>query len=396
METETNQSDSNPTYDTNIFNHILQTVVSNSPMCIQQIYCIPDYNVFYTPKFMRKFDYYADLIGLCRNNEDDYRLTAFVTAQKAYSRIVRFFFHYLKKTRKPVNAEDLYMQPIKEGDKYVIKLYHAGSNYLFTYTSLINIIKGKLVDTQQGILTSLRSKNPYNNLPLSRGCLLHFYLNYLNTYKYVDPMIVSYFQSEFNERVFYCENEVTIRLQFIKNLLNSNATNDLLLLREYVNNIFYDYCRSARIMVHPDFPVKELINVMRPYLYCYLITKYCSGNINIHAGWYLKNAIPDFAQYNNMFGRKYITTKRTPMCVFEKRVTYNIKHPPCSINTIIAGGFVFKRQYDILTLYDEDPDTEIDMSDLPNNSGLDGEGGDSDGSGSGSSGDADDEESGYS
>ena len=146
------------------FNHILQTVVKNSPMCIQQIYCIPDYNVFYTPKFMRKFDYYADLIGLCRNNEDDYRLTAFVTAQKAYSRIVRFFFRYLKKTRKPVNAEDLYMQPIKEGDKYVIKLYHAGSNYLFTYTSLINIIKGKLVDTQQGILTSLRSKNPYNNL----------------------------------------------------------------------------------------------------------------------------------------------------------------------------------------------------------------------------------------
>jgi hypothetical protein len=330
-----------------IFDYMLQLQLSKQNNFIQEIYNSTEYSLLYSSKFHKKLELYKDLITDYNYNSDVVNI--YNTVQKSYSIISNFVFNYLKKTRPVVNNLDLYMVPIDPSDKYTIKLYHKGKNYLFTLNTLVILIKGKLMSMDKGTLKCYRCKNPYNNLPFTRSCILHFYFKYINTYKYLEDILISYYKHEFNEKNFFLYNEQSLRHWYIKSLLYTTQDFERSLLREYVDIIFYTYCKSKRIFVNIDFPLNDLLVIMRPYLYCFLITKYClNSDLSLFADKYLMEAIPDFAEFNPYFGRKLINIKKNNKNkIILKDISFNTRHPECSINKIVSSNFIYKKTTEV-------------------------------------------------
>ena len=350
-----------------IFNYMLQLHLLKQSISIQFVYKTSDYSLIYSHKYHNKLELYNDLIKKYEYNSEE--LNVYNTIQKKYLILCRFVFSYLKRKRSIINNLDLYMNPIDPNDKYTIKLYHKGNNYLFTLNNMITLIKGKLLTFEKGSITSQRCKNPYNNLPFTKSCLLYFYFKYLDIYKYIEDVFITYYKHEFNERNFYLYNEHKIRHWYINNILCTNQESQKKLLKDYVDIIFRTYCKNTRIYINKDFPLNELLKIMKPYLYCFLIIKYCRNtDLSLFADKYLTEAIPDFAKFNELFGRKYINIiKNNKNKIIDKKITFNIKHPECSINKLISSNFIYKKTYDV-TVSNISSILDINIYNVSNNS----------------------------
>jgi len=90
----------------------------------------------------------------------------------------------------------------------------------------------------------------------------------------------------------------------------------------------------SKIRVHPTIPRDDLINVMRPYLYLYMVGRYhiCGlekQNIS-HMGLHTK--LKELRRYNPQFGRLIIHPRKfmTPV-----RREYNMLHPKFTMRDAI-------------------------------------------------------------
>ena len=103
------------------------------------------------------------------------------------------------------------------------------------------------------------------------------------------------------------------------------------------------------IKISSKFPKDELVHIMKPYLYLFLIHKYSTNNPEIRnrAYYFLKMKILELATHNPRFGRKHMVKTNgngfgaTPAYV----LSFNTNHPKFTMNCIKNACYQSKNMY---------------------------------------------------
>ena len=255
-------------------------------------------------------------------------LTDFSKIQKVYFALSKFarICKYKKSTVK-INT-DLYINELDESMKNVFVLYEDGSRYFFSASDLVNIMNSSLSHTYMFFSEPLKPKNPYNNLPFNKSTLYNIYFFMKNCPFIMPQLFEQFFICNFDIKLFKTENECLIRHFSIKRYIYSSNYDTL-----YDNVIIMiaDIKKRNRKYKHfmnidDGFPQKKLVDIMRPYLHLYYLSKYyVTGTEKKNDSMEkLMDKFDLFVRFNPQFGRKVVKVERIP----KKKVTieYNDKH----------------------------------------------------------------------
>jgi hypothetical protein len=212
--------------------------------------------------------------------------------------------------------------------KNVFVLYEDGSRYFFSATDLVNIINSSLSHTYMFFSEPLKPKNPYNNLPFNKSTLYNIYFFMKNCAFIMPQLFHQYFICNFDIKLFKSENECLIRDFSIKRYVYSSNYDTL-----YDNVIIMiaDIKKRNRkykhfINIDDEFPQKKLVDIMRPYLHLYYLSKYyVTGTEKKNESMEkLMDKFDLFVRFNPQFGRKVMKIQRIP----KKKVVveYNDRH----------------------------------------------------------------------
>ena len=194
----------------------------------------------------------------------------FQKTQKAYYALLKFLQIINIKKSKTVITTDLSLFPINLKSKYTILIHEKNINYLFTLFDLIHIIKTAITNSPYVFPEPLEPKNPYNNVPFTKNQLYYIYLKIRETNITIHPLINNYYLCDFDLEKFILDNEQLIREYSIKKYVTDSPITT-------IHDEIIDMCNNSRnllkrkLKIHKDFPKKELVEIMKPYLYCYLM-----------------------------------------------------------------------------------------------------------------------------
>jgi hypothetical protein len=279
---------------------------------------------------------------------------AFCRAQRVYHRMNRAVYNYRWKITPVSINHDLFLN--------TITLLHYNRKYMFTLRDLTNIIETSLVNSPDMFAEPLVSKNPYTNLPFNKADLYNIYFAMRHGTIVLSPVIHNYFLENFHLKEFRTNNEVLIRSIVIDKFVQSN---DQIRLRREILKMLAAHNQIAlqkhRTHIHPAFPTKKLVEVMRPYLRLYYISQFSLDNSQRDSVENeLYHRLNAFAAFNNCFGRIYTSVQKKAMFStgVPARHTFNDAHIPWSKPR-------YDKHYDTchLEIADSDSDQEDAMSD---------------------------------
>lgn len=299
--------------------------LDDSPICsLKYIY----YMFITTSTAENKFKFLnKSILNVFFNVNDKSKMfDLFTKVQKTYHAFSRFARIYrFKKSELQIN-HDLYLNPITT-QKYMTILQN-GKKYMFTATDLINIMNTALSNAPHFFVEPLIAKNPYNNIPFDKSTFYNIYF-FLRKTDYKMPILIEkYFLADFDITSFYFENESIIRDIAIHNFVFKSDTK---LLYPSVINMINKYDTKNILTISEQFPKNKLVDIMRPYLHLYYITKYSfMFNKKENAYAELTYKFKQFIKFNPKFGRKYILnnpfTKKSDISFEENHINfYNIK-----------------------------------------------------------------------
>ena len=103
------------------------------------------------------------------------------------------------------------------------------------------------------------------------------------------------------------------------------------MLDQYNYNNINNINRDNKIKIHYNFPKKQLVNIMRPYLLLYYTHKYSLINIKkMDSKHILYKKLNDFYTFNPNFGRTFIKVEsyfsKNNIKKYKFTYTYNDKH----------------------------------------------------------------------
>ena len=253
-------------------------------------------------------------------------LTIICKTQKTYrgfSTLAKIW-RYRKATIK--NKEDLSMNPIEESSK-TVKIFQNNSFFLFRVSELINIIETCITNTENYFSNPLPIKNPYNNMIFNLSTLYYIYYAIKNSTFIMPITIQYYFLCNFDSDQFVDEHENLIREIAIKNSIYKS--NDDTLCKE-IKNMLKHNTYTNRLSIHPDFPKKELVKIMKPFLLSYYRYLYSMIGKDDRTILYmsLSNNLKYFYLNNPQFGRinvkiTKILCPKTYEYILKRDITFN-------------------------------------------------------------------------
>jgi len=251
----------------------------------------------------------------------------FCKIQKTYYSFSKLAYIWRYKTSKILVDNDLSLNPIDINKKNVFVLFQNNSRYLFTTNDLINIINTNLSNSPNFFCNPLWPKNPYNNILFSNADFYNIYF-FLKFKVYNVPLLLElFFKSNFNLTDFAFHNECVIRSFKIDNYVKS-SDNDTL-YKNITKMMSENIDITNNIKISPEFPKDLLVQIMRPYLHLYIISKfYIIGTEKWSSSErILRRKLNNFALYNPLFGRKTVKIKNIFGKITEEPyVIFNDKH----------------------------------------------------------------------
>jgi hypothetical protein len=117
------------------------------------------------------------------------------------------------------------------------------------------------------------------------------------------------------------------------------------------------HCRSS-IIIEQDFPMKDLIRILRPYYYLYLVSKYhiCGLEKRQMATEYLSEKLYELYIYNPLFGRKTFKHFKQNKTRFGNEKMFNMDAPKFTMNQAYMYHHLKKQNC-------SDDETDIDDDD---------------------------------
>ena len=241
----------------------------------------------------------------------------FERTQRLYIILTNFLKKVLYKIRKPNYkiTMDLSLSQLDPMDEYTFIIYdytqtitNKPYSYLFSIHDLVKIINTSITNSTNFFENPLHPKNPYTNIPLTENTLYAFFYKLYKIRYVIPPLLIKYFQSGFNLKMFSINNQMEIRDIIIKKyVMNSpiNIIHEEIL--DMIDDSFYDTKRNIIINIDKNFPRTKLIEIMRPYLYLYLISNYhIYGSDKIELAKKLfRRVVRNFININPRFGQKH-------------------------------------------------------------------------------------------
>jgi hypothetical protein len=226
-----------------------------------------------------------------------------------FCHIQRFVYSILRLKRiwkwnraNTYNTEDLYMNPIHEGDKNTITLLQNNTKYIFQIRELIGSINSSLSNSCHFFVEPLVCKNPYTNLPFDKASLYNIYFAVRASTFIMPTLLHQYFLSDFHLSDFGIMNQHIMNQEYLRTYVDNNCAQDII---EIVNDMFEDH--KMKIKINKDFPKDKLFMIMKPYLRMYFISNYSLNEFKKRLQFrILHKKLHDFITFNPQFGRRKI------------------------------------------------------------------------------------------
>lgn len=234
-----------------------------------------------------------------------------IAVMDEFSRTQRMYFMLLRfvqkckwcKAKVHINT-DLYMNELCPRNPRTFMLLQNGKIYYFSVTDIIKIIKTSITHSSFMFSLPIRAKNPYNNMEFSKADLYNMYFKLKSVLLNVPTLIHQYFLYNFDVYLLKKNHENTLMQHIVDNNIQ-NILDDQYLHNEYLEMI-HMYKLERKIAVHKNFPVKRLLEVMKPYIRLFMLTKYISDPVlSSNFAHELKYKLKWFADTYPIFGRKY-------------------------------------------------------------------------------------------
>jgi hypothetical protein len=144
-------------------------------------------------------------------------------------------------------------------------------------------------------------------MPFQKSALYAIYFHIQENYHVMPQLLQSFFMCDFDVDVFMLQNEQAIRNIAVKNDMKNGSISSL-----YSEVLHMLHLVKSKLMIDSKFPQYLLVDIMRPYLYLYLMFMYSIQGSEQRSIYYLimKKKIGDFFLFNSQFGRKRVDSDR--------------------------------------------------------------------------------------
>lgn len=231
-------------------------------------------------------------------------INIFCKIQQIYLSLNRFAYIYKYKKSCIIVNYDMELTQITENGKHVFTLFQNKHRYLFMIKDLVKIIINSLTNTCHFFTEPLSCKNPYNNVILNKSTLYNIYFFIPKCPEILHKYFLTNFNiSEFKIQYSYLLRDYTLN-RYLKNESIEVLQDDVFDMIDEFNHT-YRADRRMRIEINNDFPAKELVDIMRPYLKLFLKGKYSLiASVKKQCNNLLECQLVRFQKFNPLFGRK--------------------------------------------------------------------------------------------
>ena len=240
-------------------------------------------------------------------------LDAFCIAQRRYFALVRFIRIYRIRTAKATIQTDLTLNPIDTNHKNSIMVHQNNTNYWFVLSDLMTHIEIALTNSPNFFPEPIPIKNPYTNIPFTKSALYAVWFQLrASTYR-MPSLFQHYVLCDFDIHMFRIRCEMEIRERFVRRFVYRADEDELFAeLEELFIACGKDF--------DPNIPKAPLIQIMRPYLYLYLIGNVLALGLEKRARalLQLKRRMRELYKFNPAFGR---------FMILKKKEVYELSHP---------------------------------------------------------------------
>jgi hypothetical protein len=267
--------------------------------------------VIHEKRNIRKFKLLQSIIEniFCSEQFKEQILDLFCSIQKVERALSKFAYVYKYKKATIKIKTDMYLNPIKFGDKNVMCIFDDKNScsYLFTINDLIQIIKKSLIHSPNFFSDPSESKNPYTNLPFNKSTLYNIYF-FIKQKNFIMPTLIqNFFIENFDLENFRKNNTQIIRECAIKDFVDNIEPSEAEI---YISTMLKSY-RKKKHNIDFDFPKNKLLEIMRPYLHYYFIASYSLCMEKRHEYFHkLFYKLKRFFDFNPCFGRRYCKMQR--------------------------------------------------------------------------------------
>lgn len=262
--------------------------------------------VVYKKRNIGKFKLLQSIIEntFCSQQFKEQIIDLFCSIQKIEKAFSKFAYIYKYKKASIKMDTDMFLNPIKFGDKNVMCIFDDKNscNYLFTINDLIQIIKKSLIHSPNFFSDPSESKNPYTNIPFNKSTLYNIYF-FIKQKNFIMPVLIqNFFIENFDLKSFRKNNAYIIRECAIEDFVDNIEPFEA---DFHIFTMLKNYYRK-KTNIDFDFPKSKLLEIMRPYLHYYFIASYSLCMEKRHEYFHkLSRKLKRFFNFNPRFGRKY-------------------------------------------------------------------------------------------
>jgi hypothetical protein len=252
----------------------------------------------------------------------------FCLAQKYYYAFIRLARHYRVKKAQLIVQNDLSLNPLDPSHRNTFTLIENKSKYYFGLNDLITIIETAIGNAPEFFADTQWPLNPYNNQPFTKSTLYGIYFQMKNANRLISPLFHFFFLENFCLKTFTDNYEHFIRENSIKKFVfNSPYT----VLHSDVLTMIRANTYTKLWHIHKEFPKEKLVEIFRPFLYCYYIYNYDIQGTNkvYNSETILYNKLKKLYEHNKLFGRRFIKlTTNNKNKIIKKDIEFNSQHIP--------------------------------------------------------------------
>ena len=254
-------------------------------------------------------------------------LQIFQKSQRTYHGFSRLAKIFKSNTAKTTITTDLYLNEIPKDHRNAVCIHANATNYWFMIGDLCNHILAALTNSPYYFADPLSIKNPYTNIPFTRAQLYNIYFKVRASTFLLPVLFHKFFLCDFDLIQFRLENEAEIRESFIRRHIHTSEESEI--YSEIRIMLFHHRRKNKRI--HPSIPKPEFIQIMRPYLYLYLVSKYhIRGLEKVSLSKdVVYDKLEELFNFNSQFGRMYLTRNH--------KAYFNMIHPKFGMNDAIQS-----------------------------------------------------------
>jgi len=263
----------------------------------------------YTTLVKYKFTFLTNVLENIYYNDEtkDLFFSYFSKIQKTHFAFLRFARLYKYKKAVVQISSDLYMNELDEKHPSVFVLFQNNCKHLFSSSDLVNIMNNNLSNSYLFFSEPLVPKNPYNNIVFDRSTLYNIYF-FMKSRPFAMPVLYQqFFNVDLDLEIFREDNEQLIREESIKRYVYSTSPNILYTtIVSMIESLISNNPKYKILCIHKNFPKNKLVEIMRPYLHLYYLSKfYVVGTEKITNSYeILVKKFDLFVRFNPYFGRK--------------------------------------------------------------------------------------------